>query len=80
MDWLLIYGSIAVATMLLMYSWRIARESTCWRFAAACAASSVYGWLAAAYPFGVLEAVWAAVAFRRWQTRVTLESTKAGQT
>jgi len=39
-------------------------------FAAACGASSVYGFLAGAWPFGIVEAVWAAVAVRRWRTRV----------
>jgi len=26
----------------------------------------VYGWLAGTWPFGVVEGVWALVAFRRW--------------
>jgi hypothetical protein len=36
-------------------------------FAVACVAASVYGFLAGAWPFGVVEAVWAVVALRRWQ-------------
>ena len=36
-------------------------------FAGACVAASVYGFLAGAWPFGVVEAVWAVVALRRWQ-------------
>lgn len=80
MDWILVFGSVAVATMLLMY-WLEERASIyVLGFAVACAASSAYAWLAAAYPFGVLEAVWAAVAFRRWQQRVAREHTEAGQT
>lgn len=35
-------------------------------FAAGCAASSAYGFLAGTWPFGVVEAVWTAVALRRW--------------
>ena len=62
MDWLLIYGSVAVATMLLMYALEDRASVYVLAFAAACVASSVYGWLVAAYPFGVLEAIWAAVA------------------
>jgi hypothetical protein len=27
---------------------------------------SIYGFLQGAWPFGVVEAVWAVVAFRRW--------------
>jgi len=29
----------------------------------------VYGFLAGAWPFGVVEFVWAGIAARRWQTR-----------
>ena len=39
-------------------------------FADACAAGSAYGFLQGAWPFGVVEAVWAVVALRRWRTRV----------
>jgi hypothetical protein len=38
-------------------------------FALACAASSLYGWLAGTWPFGVVEGVWALVAVRRWLRR-----------
>jgi hypothetical protein len=38
-------------------------------FAIACVAASVYGWLAGAWPFTVIEAVWAVVAFRKWLRR-----------
>ncbi len=35
-------------------------------FAAACALGSIYGFLQGAWPFGVVEAIWAVVALRRW--------------
>ena len=35
-------------------------------FAAACALGSIYGFLQGAWPFGVVEAIWALVALRRW--------------
>ena len=38
-------------------------------FAAACAAGSAYGFLQGAWPFGLVEAVWALVALRRWRAR-----------
>jgi hypothetical protein len=38
-------------------------------FAGACLLASAYGFLQGAWPFGVLEAVWAAVALRRWKRR-----------
>jgi hypothetical protein len=36
-------------------------------FAAACALGSIYGFMQGAWPFGVVEAIWAVVALRRWQ-------------
>jgi hypothetical protein len=36
-------------------------------FAAACVASSIYGFLQGAWPFGVVEAIWSGVAFQRWR-------------
>jgi hypothetical protein len=38
-------------------------------FAAACALASIYGFLQGAWPFGVVEAIWAAVAVQRWRVR-----------
>jgi hypothetical protein len=34
--------------------------------AAACIAASAYGFLQGAWPFGVLELIWAGIAFKRW--------------
>jgi hypothetical protein len=63
---LTLFGAGAVAFMLLFYT--LEERSPWWvlAFALACAASSVYGWLAGTWPFGVVEGVWALVAFRRW--------------
>ena len=36
-------------------------------FALACALASIYGFLQGAWPFGVVELVWAFVALRRWR-------------
>jgi hypothetical protein len=38
-------------------------------FACACLASSIYGFLQGAWPFGVVELVWCGVALRRWRVR-----------
>lgn len=51
-------------------------------FAGACLASSIYGFLQGAWPFGVVEVVWSAVAARRWWMRRSQQpsySTGAGQ-
>ena len=38
-------------------------------FAGGCVASSIYGFLQGAWPFGVVEIAWTFVAVRRWQQR-----------
>ena len=63
---LTLFGSLAVAIMMLAY-WLEPRSR--WftlAFAAGCAATSVYSALAAVYPITVIEAVWAVVALRRF--------------
>jgi hypothetical protein len=35
-------------------------------FAGACALGSIYGFAQGAWPFGLVEAIWALVAVRRW--------------
>jgi len=65
------FGAAAVTVMLVAYA--LERRGPGWvlLFAAACAASSLYGWISGAWPFGVVEAVWAGVAVRRWRQVVT---------
>jgi len=44
-------------------------------FAISCALGSTYGFLQGAWPFGVVEAIWAMVALRRWmQAAASLRS------
>jgi hypothetical protein len=43
-------------------------------FACGCALSSAYGFLAGTWPFGVVEAIWALVALRRYRTTATPRS------
>lgn len=67
MNSLTLFGACAVLVMLVSYA--LERRSVWWVlvFAVACAASSLYGWLAGTWPFGVVEGIWALVALRRWQ-------------
>jgi hypothetical protein len=39
-------------------------------FAGACVLASIYGFLQGAWPFGIIEAIWAAVAGYRWRKRL----------
>ena len=71
---LVLFGSIAVAIMFVSY-WLESRSK--WMvlvFAAGCALTSVYSGLVAAYPVTVIEALWAAVAVRRFVSRHRQES------
>ncbi len=68
MDGLTVFGAVAVAAMLVFYALEPQGRVFLLAFAGACVASSVYGFLAGTWPFGVIEAVWAAVAARRWAT------------
>jgi hypothetical protein len=69
MDALSLFGLLAVTAMLVAYA---LEERSHWfilGFAAACALGSIYGFLQGAWPFGLVEAVWAFVALRRWSFR-----------
>jgi hypothetical protein len=60
------FGVVAVSFMVLMYSLEPRGRNFTLGFAAGCLLSSAYGFLAGAWPFGVLEVFWAAIAVRRW--------------
>ena len=69
MDFLNVFGLFAVTAMLIFYA---LEERSSWYilgFAVACALGSVYGFLQGAWPFGLVEAIWALVAVRRWRGR-----------
>jgi hypothetical protein len=66
---LTIFGAIAVSAMLLFYALEARSGWFVLAFAAACVASSAYGFLQGAWPFGAVELIWSCVAFRRWWLR-----------
>ncbi|HET7342351.1 MAG TPA: hypothetical protein VFL90_12895 [Methylomirabilota bacterium] len=69
MDRLTLFGLVAVTAMLVFYALEQRGRGFVLAFAAACALASAYGFLQGAWPFGVVEAVWALVALRRWRPR-----------
>ncbi len=69
-DALTLYGVVAVGSMLVFYALEARARIFVLAFAAACAASSLYGFLQGAWPFGVVELIWAGVALHRWHSRV----------
>jgi hypothetical protein len=67
LDALSLFGLLAVTLMLLCYA---LEERSRWfilGFSAACGLGSAYGFLQGAWPFGLVEAIWAWVALRRWR-------------
>lgn len=72
MSILSLFGLFAVTAMVVCYSLEQRSSWFILAFAVACVLGSVYGFLQGAWPFGLVEAVWALVAVRRW-----LQATKA---
>jgi hypothetical protein len=69
MDRLTIFGLFAVTAMLVTYAMEDRSRWFILAFAVACVLGSAYGFLQGAWPFGLVEAVWAVVALRRWSVR-----------
>ena len=69
MDALTAFGAVAVASMLFFYAFEARSAWFVLAFAGACLASSAYGFLQGAWPFGVVEFIWSIVALRRWWQR-----------
>jgi hypothetical protein len=69
MSMLSLYGLLAVTAMLVCYAFEPRSRWWTLGFGFACVLGSIYGFLQGAWPFGVVEAVWAVVAFRRFWTR-----------
>jgi hypothetical protein len=68
LDGLTLFGLLSVSAMLLFYALEHRSPWFVLAFAGACTAGSVYGFLQGAWPFGLVEVVWAVVALRRWHT------------
>jgi len=60
------YGIAALTFMMAMYALEQRGRGYVLAFALGCSLSSGYGFLSGAWPFGVVEAVWAVIAARRW--------------
>jgi hypothetical protein len=66
MSALTVFGLFAVTAMLVCYSLEHRAHWYILGFAVACVLGSAYGFLQGAWPFGIVEAIWAVVALRRW--------------
>ena len=61
------YGVLALTFMMAMYALEGRHPRYVLAFAVGCLLASSYGFASGAWPFGVVEAIWALVALRRYQ-------------
>jgi hypothetical protein len=66
MDGLTAFGLFEVTAMLVCYALEQRSRWFILAFAGSCGLGSVYGFLQGAWPFGLVGAIWALVALRRW--------------
>ena len=66
LDNLTCFGLVAVSSMLVTYALEKRNPLFILAFSASCVMGSAYGFLQGAWPFGMVEAIWSVVAFRRW--------------
>jgi hypothetical protein len=64
---LTLFGLFAVSTMVVFYALENRNTWFILAFAASCVMGSLYGFLQGSWPFGMVEAIWAALAMRRWK-------------
>ena len=60
------FGLFAVTAMLVTYALEDRSPWFVLAFAGACLLGSAYGFLQGAWPFGLVEGIWAVIAARRW--------------
>jgi hypothetical protein len=67
MSKLTLFGLFSVTAMVVFYALERKHRAYILAFSAACVLGSIYGFLQGAWPFGVVELVWSAIAFNRWR-------------
>jgi hypothetical protein len=63
-----LFGVAALTFMMLMYALERRGPRFTLAFACGCLLSSAYGFLAGTWPFGVVEAIWAGIAMRKYRS------------
>lgn len=61
-----VFGATVVTLMMIFYALESRSPWFTFAFGLSCLGSSLYGWLAGTWPFGVVEAIWAVVAMRKF--------------
>jgi hypothetical protein len=65
------FGISALSFMMVMYALEPRHPCFVLAFAVGCALASLYGFISGAWPFGVVEVIWALVALRRFKRHTT---------
>jgi predicted membrane-bound mannosyltransferase len=60
------FGVVVLTFMMLMYAMEHRGRRFILAFACGCALSSVYGFLAGTWPFGIVEGIWTVIAVCRY--------------
>lgn len=68
---LTLYGVVALTFMMAMYALERRGRPFILAFSLGCLLSSVYGFLAGAWPFGVVEVIWTGIAISRYRSILT---------
>jgi hypothetical protein len=63
------FGVVVLTFMMLMYALERRGPRFILAFAVGCVLAGVYGFLAGTWPFGVVELIWAGIAFRRYEAQ-----------
>ena len=66
---LTLLGVAALTFMMLMYALEGRGRGFVLAFACGCTLASAYGFVSGAWPFGIVEAIWAAVALHRYRSQ-----------
>ncbi len=88
LDGLTLFGVASLSVMLMCYALERRNPWFTFGMASACVAAAVYAFLQGAWPFAIIEIIWAAIAYTRWwqdrkdQTRApsVFPATNAGKT
>src|SRR4029077_9419917 len=73
-DHLTLFGLLAVTAMLIFYALEDYSPWFVLAFACPCFLASIYGFLQGAWPFGIIEAIWAAVAYIDGETGCLIQT------
>ena len=62
------FGVVSATFMMVMYALEHHHRVFILAFAVGCLLSSAYGFASSAWPFGLVEIIWAGIALHRWRS------------